>query len=148
MSIMEKMEEAIITAMKRGEKARLETLRLLKAALKNERIAKGADLTEDDVIAVIRRQIKQLKESVEEFVRGAREDLKVKAEAELAVLSEYIPRELEDGEIIAVIREKMADAGGAADIGKLMGVVMRELKGKAGGDRIRALAERILKGGT
>lgn len=145
MNIIEKLESDAIAALKEGQKEKLETLRLIKAALKNEKIAKGADLGEEDVMAVLRRQMKQLKEAREEFVKGGRADLVEKADKEMRVIEEYLPQELEEEEIIKVIEQKIEESG-EANLGKLMGLVMKELKGRANGEKVRELVEKIAGG--
>ena len=150
MALLETIDADIIKSMKAGDKPKLEILRMVKSALKNEKIAKGSDLNDDDAVSVIKRQLKQTKEALVDFEKGGRDDLAQKARAETETLERYLPRELEDEQILRVIEQKVELAGGKnageAQMGKLMGAVMQELRGKASGDRVRILVEKFIKG--
>lgn len=144
MTILEKIDGEIIVAMKAGEKSKLETLRLLKSALKNERIEKGADLTDEDVVGVIRRMVKQNKEALVDFTNAGRAELIKKSEEEIKLLDGYLPSQLSDEEIKKVVEKKIVEMG-KDNMGKVMGAVMSELKGKADGAKVRFVVESVLK---
>ena len=139
-------ENDLKTALKAGDKTKVATLRLLIAALKNERIERGRDLTGDEVEAVVRRAVKQRKDSIEQYARGGRQDLVDAEKAELAVLEGYLPKGLTDQDLEAAIREIVAEKGlsSAKDVGLLMKELMARHRGKVDGKRAQELARQIL----
>ena len=139
-------ENDLKVALKAGDKTKVATLRLLIAALKNERIEKGEDLTGDEVEAVVRRAVKQRKDSIEQYARGGRQDLVDAEKAELAVLEGYLPKGLTDQELEAAIRGIVAEKGlsSARDVGLLMKELMARHRGKVDGKRAQELARQIL----
>ena len=139
-------ENDLKTALKAGDKTRVGTLRLLIASLKNERIEKGRDLTPDEVEAVLRRAVKQRKDSIEQYARGGRQDLVDSEKAELAILEGYLPKGLTDEDLEAAIRGIVAEKGlsSARDVGLLMKELMARHRGKVDGKRAQELARQIL----
>lgn len=137
--LLDQLTSDLVTAMKAQDKTRTETLRFLLAAIKKYEIdtyppvAKGK-LTEADVIKIIRQQVKTHKESIDAFEKGGRTDLSAKETAELTILKNYLPRELADDEIKAVING--IKARGISEFGQLMGLVMKEVAGRASGERV------------
>lgn len=150
MTLIETLDTDTKTALKAGDKPRLAVLRRARAAIKNAEIDArgGADLTEDDVQAVIRGLVKRHRESIDQFAAGGRDDLVEKETAEMAILEEYLPAQLDDDAIEAVVRE-VIDQAGVSDmkgLGKVMGPAMGRLGGQADGNRVREIAQRILAG--
>ena len=139
-------ENDLKAALKAGDKTKVATLRLLIAALKNERIEKGRDLTGEEVEAVVRRAVKQRKDSIEQYARGGRQDLVDAEKAELAVLEGYLPKGLTDQDLETAIREIVAEKGltSARDVGLLMKELMARHRGKVDGKRAQELARQIL----
>jgi uncharacterized protein len=139
-------ENDLKAALKAGDKTKVGTLRLLIAALKNERIEKGRDLNGDEVEAVVRRAVKQRKDSIEQYARGGRQDLVDAETAELAVLEGYLPKGLTDQDLEAAIREIVAEKGlsSARDVGLLMKELMARHRGRVDGKRAQELARQIL----
>ena len=139
-------ENDLKAALKAGDKTKVATLRLLIAALKNERIEKGRDLTGEEVEAVVRRAVKQRKDSIEQYARGGRQDLVDAEKAELAVLEGYLPKGLTDQDLEAAIREIVAEKGlsSARDVGLLMKELMARHRGRVDGKRAQELARQIL----
>ena len=139
-------EEDLKAAMKAGDKTKVSTLRLLIAALKNERIEKARDLTGDEIEALVRRAVKQRKDSIEQYGKGGRRDLVEAETAELAVLEGYLPKGLADAELEAAIRAIVAEKGFSS--GRDVGLVMKELmarhRGRVDGKRAQEMARRIL----
>jgi hypothetical protein len=139
MPLFQKINDDMKTAMKSGDKARLEVIRFalagLNAALKEKTLKEpGAALTDEEVITVLQKDAKRRKESIELFKQGKRDDLVAKEEADLLVLSEYIPKELSRAEI-----EKMVDdvkAQGATDFSSAMRETMKLVKGRADGKMV------------
>jgi hypothetical protein len=134
-----------IVARKAADKDRTLVLGTVLAALKNRELDTGAAPADADVVDVLRKQIKQRLDSVEQYRAGGREDLAVKEEFEIGVLSGYLPPEADPEEIRAAARD--AVASGASDIGRLMGVLMGRFKGKVDGKVINEIAREALQKG-
>ena len=131
MTLKERITEDMKTAMRSGEKDRLAVIRLLQAAIKQREVDERIVLDDVQVTSVLEKMIKQRKESVVAFEKGGRADLVAKENAEIAVLQPYLPAQLSDAELDALIAEAISSTGAASikDMGKVMGVV----KGKAAG---------------
>ena len=144
--MLKKFEEDLKVAMKSGDRIRVSTLRLLLAALKNEKIQAHRDLTEEEIESVIRRAVKQRKDSIEQYGRGGREDLVASEKAELDILEAYLPRNLTDSEIEEAIRSIIAEKNLSSR--KEVGIVMKELmvryRGRADGKLSQTIAQRLL----
>lgn len=146
MSLLEQIGNDMKEAMKAKQEATLSTLRMLKSALKNKQIDLMRDLTEEEVVDMIKSQVKQLKDAIEQFNAGGRSDLAEGNLKELEVLKGYLPAELPDAELEAVVTEAIAQSGAVskADMGKAMGFVMKAVAGRADGGRVKSLVEKIL----
>lgn len=146
MTILEQINVDFVSAMKEKKEAELSTLRLLRSALKNKQIDLMRELKEEDILAVIRIQIKQLKDALPSFETAGRADLVDKTKAELIVLERYLPAELSDDDLEKVIRAALIEAeiSSKVDMGKAMGAVMKAVAGQAGGNRVKELVEKIL----
>lgn len=129
----DRIAKDIVTAMKEKDKVTLETLRMVKGAIQMEEIKAKKELTDDDIALVIGKQIKTRKESIEEFKKGNREDLISKTTEEIKVLEKYMPEQLSDSEIDAIVTKAISEIGASmpSDMGKVMGKVTPLLKGKA-----------------
>ena len=144
MTLKERITEDMKTAMRSGEKDRLAVIRLLQAAIKQREVDERIVLDDAQITAVLEKMIKQRKESVVAFEKGNRADLVAKETAEIAVLQPYLPAQLSDAELDALIAEAIASTGAASikDMGKVMGVVKAKAAGKADmgavGARIKA----------
>ena len=150
-ALQERIDVAAVTAMKSRATVRLGTLRMVRAALKNCEIDKRAPLEEADVLLqVLGTQAKQRRESIEQFRAGGREDLAAKEEAELAVLQEFLPRALGEDELSAAVVAAVAEVGAAGprDMGRVMGVLMPRLQGRADGGAVNRLVREALAGET
>ena len=139
----------LIAAMKAKEALKLEVLRGLKAAFTNELVAtkrKPTDpLPDDDVIGVIRREVKKRKESAEAFRNGNRPELAEKEEAELVILNAYLPALMSKDEIKKIAEAKKTEMGvtDKKDMGKFMGAGMKDLAGKADGDEVKDVVQSL-----
>jgi uncharacterized protein YqeY len=144
MTLKERITEDMKTAMRSGEKDRLAVIRLLQAAIKQREVDERIMLDDTQVMAVLEKMIKQRKESIVAFEKGNRADLVAKETAEIAVLQPYLPAQLSDTELDALIAEAIASTGAASikDMGKVMGIVKSKAAGKADmgavGARIKA----------
>ena len=141
-----RIEADLKAAMKSGDKRRVATLRLLLASLKNEKIQAQRDLTDEEVESVLRRGVKQRKDSIEQYERGGRQDLVEAETEELAILEEYLPKGLSDAEAEAAIRAIIQEKGfpSAKDVGLVMKEVMARHRGRVDGKRAQEIARRLL----
>lgn len=143
MSILEQLNQDMKDAMKARDKESLQTIRMLKSAIENEKLKKQTDLSTDDEITVLAREKKQRNDSLAEFKAANRDDLVEKTEAELDIVNKYLPQQLSENEVTQIVQEtiRSVDAKSMQDMGKVMGAVMPKLKGKADGN----LVNRIVK---
>jgi uncharacterized protein YqeY len=132
--------------MRSGDTLRRDVLRMVQSAAYNVEKRDRRTLTDDDYAAVISREVKTRRESVDAFRAGAREDLASKEEAEIAILAEFLPEQLSDSEIQALIDEAIAATGAssARDLGKIMGWLSPKTRGRADGKRVSELVARSL----
>jgi len=131
MSFLEKLTEDIKTSMKNRDADRLGTLRLIKSEIKNKEIEVQHEITEAEFMTVLSRMVKQRKESIEQFVKGGRDEMAAKEENEITVISDYLPQPLSDSDIDGLISEAITKTGASGPQG--MGLVMKELKEKTTG---------------
>ena len=146
MGLQEKLLDDMKTAMKSGNKVALETLRMLRSQLKNASIAKGEDLSEEDVIGVLSKEAKKRKESLELFRQGGREDLAEKEEMEMQIIASYLPEALSEDELAKIVDKAVVEteAESLRDMGKVMGVVMPQVKGRADGKAVQEMVKKKL----
>lgn len=142
MSISERLAEDLKSAMREKDEVARGAIRLIRAAIQNAEIEKGRALDDAGELDVLARMAKQRRESIEAYRTHGREDLAAQEEAELAVVSRYLPAQMDEDEIRALARRTMSEIGasGPDDRGKVMGKLMPQLKGKADG----AVAARIV----
>ncbi len=150
-SILDRVNEDLKQAMKAKDKVRLRALRSLRSALTNKEIEQreeGAEtvLSEQDELAVVRKQVNQRKDSVEQYQDAGREDLVQKEEEEIEVLSEYLPSQLSDEELADRLDEIIEEVGASSmqDMGAVMGRAMGELRGRVDGNRVRQMVQERL----
>ena len=131
--MVEKLKQDMIEAMKAKDKDRLTTIRMIKGGLDKEHIDKKREINDDLLIEVVNRGIKQRKDSIAEFEKGGRNDLIAKTQAEIDILQNYLPEQLSEEEVIAIIDEafQVVNPESARDMGKVMKEVTPKLKGKA-----------------
>jgi len=150
MAIHEDLKKAIPDAMRAKDEVRLRTLRSLITAMTNEVMAKKRlpteFLTDDEALAVLKRAANQRKDSIEQFEKGSRNDLAEPEKLELAIISSYLPAQMSVEEITAVAKTKATELGvtSKADANKLIGALMRDLKGKADGNDVKAVVDNLL----
>jgi hypothetical protein len=147
MSLKDRISEDIKIAMKAKDKVRLETVRSIKKVLLEKEVSlrpQGQEsLTESQELEVLAQQAKQRRDSIEQYRQAGRDDLADKEAQELAIIEEYLPGQLSDEEVGAVVDEVIASVGAtsAKDMGKVMGSVMQQLKGRAEGQKIQAIVK-------
>ena len=146
MSVFERINSDLVSAMKAGDKGRTLALRGLKSAIKYREIDKGSDLTDDDAIAVVASTVKKHKDSIEQYDKAGRDDLVQEEKAQLEVALAYLPKQLEAEEIEKEVDEIIADVGasGPSDIGKVMKGIMPKLRGRADGKLVKEIVSRRL----
>ncbi len=147
MSLLNRLNEDMKQAMKSKEKDRLTVIRMLKAAIQNEAIKFGKqELSEDEELTVLSREVKQRKDSLLEFEKAGRTDLVEKIQTELTYVEIYMPKQLSEEEVSTIIQEVISDVGATskADMGKVMGAIMPKVKGKADGALVNKLVNQHL----
>ena len=148
MSIRERLEEDIRNAMRSRSQQRLEALRFLKSAINRVEIDRRITLDDEGITEVIVRQVKDRRDSIRMFQEGNRQDLVEKESADLVVLEEYMPPQLGEAELLALIEETIRQVGAETirDKGKVMGRLMPQVQGKADGQQVNAIVTRMLEG--
>jgi len=149
MDLLEKIEQDFKEALRQRQGELLEILRGLKTALHNKQIElrlKNKELEEEEVMEVLRREVKKRQEAEEMFKQGNRLDLAEKEEKEMVFLKQYLPEELADDKIKEISLKVIAELGatGKQDFGKVMGRVMIETNGRAEGNRVKKIVEELL----
>lgn len=149
MSLQSDLKSQMVEAMKAKDAIRLSVIRGLLSAFTNDLIAKGKmpqdELTDDEVLTLISRAVKQRKDSIEQFERGGRPELAEDEKEELAVLQAYLPAQMSRDEISAFVMEKIASENPSKEkAGQFTGSIMKELKGKADGALVKEVVESIL----
>jgi uncharacterized protein len=147
MDTFKKIEQDLKEALKKSDGITTGTLRMLKSDIMYEKTKSNQDLTEDFVIEIITRAAKRRKESIEEFTKAKRSDLADTEAKELEIIRLYLPEQLSDGKISEIIDQKIEALGNITekDFGKIMGMLMKELKGKADGNSVKQILSKKLK---
>jgi uncharacterized protein len=151
MGLKEQILADMTASMKAKDSARTSTLRMLKAAMVNRRIEKGAELDDEELMKLLRSQVKQRRDSIEQYLKGARHDLAEKETAEIAILESYLPEGASQEEIEQAVAAAMAETGAASmkEMGAVMKAVMARLSGKnADGRAVSETVKRKLAGGS
>lgn len=141
--IKEKLNDDMKAAMRAHDTARLGTIRLLRSEIKQREIDNQIVAGDDEVLAIITKMVKQRRDSVDQYVKGGRQDLADKEQAEIDVLSEYLPKPLTDDELAAIIDKAVADSGaaGMAGMGKVMALVRPQVNGRADMGKVSQLVK-------
>ena len=132
MSLKARITEDMKAAMRSGEKDRLGLIRMLQAGIKQREVDERIELDDTQVLAVIEKMVKQRKDSVEQFRAGGREDLATREESEIAWLADYLPAQLSEAELQAIISEAIATSGATSmkEMGKVMGLIKPRVQGR------------------
>jgi uncharacterized protein YqeY len=146
MSLKEQITEDMKTAMRAKDSGRLATIRLLTAAIKQKEVDERIDVSDEQVLAIIEKMIKQRKDSISQFEAGGRQDLADIEKAELAILSTYMPAALSEAEVQAEVAAAVSAVGAAGpqDMGKVMGVLKPKLAGRADMTAVSAMVKAAL----
>jgi uncharacterized protein YqeY len=146
MTIIDQLTEDMKTAMKAAETERLNTVRLLRGAMKNEEIKLGHPLSDDEAMKVLQREAKQRRDSIEQYRGAGRDDLATKEEAELAIVQTYLPQPLSEAELTALVGEAIARVGATdmKQMGAVVGAVMGQVGARAEGGAVSKLVREKL----
>jgi uncharacterized protein len=144
-----RIESAMRDAMRARDEQRTSTLRMAMAAVHNQKIARGRDLTDEEVVDVLTKQVKQRRESIAMYRDAGRDERAEAEEAEAAILAEFLPEQLDEGEIEAMARTAIAETGASspADMGRVMGRLAPATRGRADGRVVSEIVRRLLAGG-
>lgn len=143
MSLVDRLNQDMKQAMKAKDKVRLSVIRMIKTSLQNESIKHGKELSEDEALTVLTRELKQRKDSLQEFERAGRQDLIDSVQEEIAIVNSYMPEQLSADELQTLIDETISEVGAKtkADMGKVMKAIMPKVKGRADGSQISHLVQ-------
>lgn len=146
MEIQNRLSEDLKTAMKAKEKIKVDTIRMVRAQLKDFQIAKGDELNEEDEISVLINAAKKRKEALELYEKSDRQDLIEQEKQELEIISAYLPAQLSKEEVEKVVLKVIEEVGASSpqDLGKVMGATMKDLKGKADGRMVQEIVREKL----
>jgi len=144
--LTEQIRADMTESMKARTAERTSTLRMLQAALKNEQINVGHELSDEEAMSIIRKSLKQRQDSIEQYTKGNRPELAAKEAAEVEILKAYLPPELSDAELESGLREIVASTGAASkkDMGKVMKEATARFKGRADGKKIQEMVSKLL----
>lgn len=146
MTFIEKITQDLNEALKAKSETTVSTLRFLIAQVHNARIAKGEELSDEEILVEIAKDAKRHRESIEAFQKGGREDLVSREKAQLEVLERYLPQQLSSEELLKMVEEAIFEIGasGPGDMGRVMSAVMGKVKGQADGARVSELVKQKL----
>lgn len=146
MGLLAQLTEDMKTAMKAKDKETLSVIRMVKSALSNEQIKLGHDLTADDEMTVLSREMKQRVEELTSYQEANREDLAEGIQQQIAVLNKYMPKQLSESEVEEIVKATISEVGATskADMGKVMGALMQKVKGKADGKLVSQKVQSLL----
>jgi uncharacterized protein YqeY len=147
MTLSDRIESAMRDAMRARDEQRTQTLRMVMAAAHNERIARGRVLTDEEVVDVLTKQVKQRRESIAMYRDAGRDDRAASEEAETAILAEFLPRQLDEAEIGVIVSAAIAETGATqpSDLGRVMGRVSPQTRGRADGRLVSDIVRRMLE---
>ena len=146
MTLKEKLMEDLKSAMRSKEKRRKDTITMLRAAVKQREVDERKEMADDEILALIGKQVKQKRESIKDFQKAERVDLVEQAQEEIDILLAYLPEQLTEEEIDELVREAIEQTGATSmrDMGRIMGIVMPKVKGRADGSLISQSAKKLL----
>ncbi len=150
MTIHKQIKDSIKEAMVAKDTLKLTTLRGVQAAIMNEMVAKKStaeEMSDEDTLAIIRKLVKQRKDSIEQFTKGNRMDLVESEKSEMEILEKYLPQMMSREDVKKVVEQKIAEAGAVdkTKMGQFMGSIMKDLKGKADGMVVKEVIEELIK---
>jgi uncharacterized protein YqeY len=146
MEIQIKIEDDFKTAFKSGDEVSKRTLRMVMASIKLVEVEKGRALTDDEVLSILQKEIKSLRESISDAEKAGRDDLIAEAEPEIQILEQYTPQQLDEDEITELARQAIEEVGATSqqEMGKVMKVLMPRVQGRADGSNVSASVRTLL----
>lgn len=147
MSLSERLNDDMKQAMKNQDKFKLSVIRMIRSSVKNLEIDQRRTLEDNEVLEVLTRELKQRKDSLQEFEKAGRDDLAADLHKEIAIISEYLPEQLGEAELKAIVEETVREVGASskAEMGKVMAALMPKVKGRADGKLVNQLVQRQLQ---
>ncbi|MCC5910336.1 MAG: GatB/YqeY domain-containing protein [Clostridiaceae bacterium] len=147
MSLKERLTNDLKEAMKSKNKLHKNVVTLIRSDIKQAEVDKRVELTDEDIIEIISRQLKQRKDALEEFRKSGRDDLVKEAEEEVEALLNYLPKQLSEEEVTDIVKETITEIGANSvkDMGKVMAAVMPKVKGKADGKIVNQVVKQLLQ---
>jgi uncharacterized protein YqeY len=145
-SLLERLNQDMKTAMKNKEKTKLSVIRMLRSEIKNEEIERQHTLNDEEVIEVLMRELKKRKDALQQFEEAGRDDLVQQLREEISVIEPYLPEQLSEEELRELVREVVQETGASskADMGKVMKAIMPRVKGRADGKLVNRLVQEVL----
>lgn len=147
MNLSERLNEDMKQAMRSKDKFKLSTIRMIRATIKNQEIDLKRTLDDAEVLDILSREIKQRKDSLQEFQKAGRDDLAETVEAEIVIVAEYLPAQLAEEEVKAIVQQTIQETGASskADMGKVMAALMPKVKGRADGKLVNQVVQQCLQ---
>lgn len=146
MPLLDDIRKDMFSASKAGNTSESEILKMVLAVVKNEEISKGEKLTEEEIVKVIRKESKKIQDSINEFTKMNREDLVQKEKSQLKVIEKYLPALLDESKVREIVKKAIetSNAKDMRDMGRVMGIAMKELNGQADGNMVREIVQELL----
>ncbi|GIP39606.1 aspartyl-tRNA amidotransferase subunit B [Paenibacillus sp. J31TS4] len=146
MSLSDRLNEDMKQAMKSQNKFRLSVIRMIRSAIKNIEIDQRTTLDDDQVLDILNREIKQRRDSLQEFDKAGRDDLAEQAKAEIEIIAEFLPQQLTEEEVRVLVQQTIQETGASskAEMGKVMSALMPKVKGRADGKLVNQLVQQAL----
>ncbi|MXQ53611.1 GatB/YqeY domain-containing protein [Shimazuella alba] len=146
MSLVQQLDQDMKAAMKQKDKETLSTIRMVRASIKKVEIDNRGELSDDQALEVLVREIKQRKDSLQEYEKAGRDDLASKEKREIEILSTYLPKQLTEEELRAIVDKAIAETGATSkkEMGKVMGAVLPLVKGRADSKQVNQLVQQLL----
>ena len=146
MEIQKKIENDFKTAFKSGDEVSKRTLRMVLASIKLVEVEKGSALTDEEVLSILQKEIKSLRESITDAEKAGRDDLIAEAEPEIQILEQYTPQQLDEDEITELAKQAIDEVGATSqqEMGKVMKVLMPRIQGRADGSKVSASVRTLL----
>ncbi|MDO3409166.1 GatB/YqeY domain-containing protein [Saccharibacillus sp. CPCC 101409] len=147
MNLSERLNEDMKQAMRSKDKFKLSTIRMIRATIKNQEIDTKRTLDDEEVLDILSREIKQRKDALHEFEKAGREDLAETVKAEIDIVAEYLPAQLGEEEVKAIVQQTIQETGASskADMGKVMAALMPKVKGRADGKLVNQVVQQYLQ---
>lgn len=147
MSLIETLRKDMFSATKEGNTEKVDILKMAMASIKNAQVASEEELSDTDMEKILRKEVKKIEDSIVQYTQMGREDLLQREKHQLEVLQEYLPEQMSEEEIEKVVKSKIDELkpNGMQDMGKVMGIVMKELGGNADGNTVREMVQKHLQ---